>query len=289
MSTTGATDSLTRIENTIKSGTTTLTNLLNLAPGPTAIAGFIAEGVFKAIRLGIAIRQAQRAASAALEQKIRAQSILRQPVVVDLSELSFRSFYRNPINRLVFPAFEQHFSKELDEFDQTGGNPSARAVQILQAAKELVPIFANDPELRRHSDLAAIFEISLIPEVRNTRSVVLEYVTLFPERDLTYREHYERLKDFWKDKLEIENANIDRLQLEAQQELDNAVKELVNKAIFDETGGFVASSLGLAKKLKRISVEEEIAELTELKKTALNKDEIQKRIDELTKLKERLA
>src|SRR5437867_3504767 len=112
---------LNQIQTSITSGATTLSNLLNLAPGPSAIAGFIAEGVFKAIKLGVAIHNAAKQASANLQAKIQAQSVLRSAIVVDLGLLEFQSFYGNTSNFVAFPAFEQ-FTPEILEFNQTGGN-----------------------------------------------------------------------------------------------------------------------------------------------------------------------
>ena len=51
---------LADIENVVNTGVGNLAAITGLAAGPTAIAGFIADGIFKAIRLGRAIRTARR-------------------------------------------------------------------------------------------------------------------------------------------------------------------------------------------------------------------------------------
>ena len=76
-----------------------------------------AEGVFKAIRLGRAIMAAQQQAKKTLETRIRARSILRTPIVVDLSDLALLNFYRNPLRSDSLPAIKR-FSQEIDEYLQ---------------------------------------------------------------------------------------------------------------------------------------------------------------------------
>jgi hypothetical protein len=284
--------SLSQIQTSITSGATTLTNLLNLAPGPTAVAGFIADGVFKAIKLGIAIRKAAQRANADLKTKIQAQSILRTPIVVNLSLLELQSFYGNTANFVAFPAFAQ-FEREILEFRNTGGNPSPDTFSVLTAAKALVPALQNDPDLSHNPELADIFSISMEPfRDKPIRDVVLSSVKLFSAGELTTREHADRLSNFWKDQLVISLGAIDRAQLDAQATLDAAVRTLVTNAIFDPQTGMLASSLDLVKKLKKASIDEQIADLTRKKEAATaqaDKDKLQSHIDELTAFEKRLG
>lgn len=253
-------DSLSQVESTIKGGVNNLTALLNVPASPTAAIGFVAEGIFKAIRLGRDIKAAQDKANAALEDKIRAQSILRTPIVVDLSPLELRTFYKDPITRMAFPALKQ-FQKELDEFDQSGGNPSAETLEVLKAAKALVPILKGDPTLKQHPDLKQLFTIGLNPDQSNVRELVLEYMRLFPDGELPYSDHYSRMESFWKDKLQLELQGLQQAQIDAQQALDQAVSGLVKSAILDPQQGLAAQALGLAKKLKLNAIDAEIAKL----------------------------
>jgi len=284
---------LNQIQTSITGGATTLTNLLNLAPGPTAVAGFIAEGVFKAIKLGVAIHRAAQQASADLKVKIQAQSILRFPIVVDLTLLEFQSFYGNTSNFIAFPAFEQ-FTQEISEFNRTGGNPSAETARILRAAKDLVPALQNDPDLSHHPELAGIFSLSMDDPLRDkpARDLVLSYVKLFPDASLTAQGHTDRLSDFWKDQLAISLGAIDRAQLDAQVALNSAIRTLVTDAIFDAQTGLLPSSLTLAKDLKKASLDEDIAKLTQQQQSATSqadKDKLQAKIDKLTAFKTRIG
>lgn len=284
---------LNQIQTSITGGATTLTNLLNLAPGPTAIAGFIADGVFKAIKLGVAIRSASAKASADLKAKIQAQSILRSPIVVDLSLLQFQSFYGIKSNFIAFPAFDQ-FTPEILEFNRTGGNPSPETLRTLMAAKDFVPALQNDPELSQHPEIAGIFSISMGDPLRDrpVRDLVLAYVALFPDALMTAQQHADRLSDFWKDQLVISLGAIDRAQLDAQAALNSAIRTLVTNAIFDTQTGLLPSSLDLAKKLKKAGIDAEIAKLTQQKQAASaqsDKDKLQAQIDKLTAFKTRIG
>lgn len=243
------TNSLGQIESTITSAGKTLTDVFNIAPGPTAVAGFLAEGVFKAIRLGIAIKKAQDQTNAQLEASIRAQSILRTPIPVDLSEMDVRSFYKGRKHVNPFAVIGQQFKQEVDEFLQTGGNPSPRTFQVLKAARALVPRVHRNLKFE-DQDLQEVLGVWLRPDSPDFRSMVFEYLRLFPEADLSYREHYDRMADFWKDKLEIELKNITAAQIEAQTALDNQVRTLIKDVIFSEAG-FAAKSLDLLKELKK--------------------------------------
>ncbi|MDW8356286.1 MAG: hypothetical protein RMK57_17460, partial [Bryobacterales bacterium] len=96
-------EALGQFDATLRGAASKLTNLFNLAPGPTAVLGFLAEGVFKGIRLGIEIRRKQNELNAALDQRIRARSFIRTPIVVNLTETDFRNFYDNKANLAAFP------------------------------------------------------------------------------------------------------------------------------------------------------------------------------------------
>ena len=251
--------------------------------------GFVAEGIFKAVRLGIAIKKAQEQANAELDAKIRAQSILRTPIVVDLSELDVRSFYEGGKHTNPFAVIGEQFDEEIKEFFDTGGNPSPHTFQILKAARQLVPQVHRTLRFE-DEDLQQLLGIWLNPGNPDFRAMVLEYLHLFPDAELPYRDHYERMGNFWKDKLEIALKGITRAQIEAQAEIDARVHTLVTSAIFGESG-FGAKVLDLSKKLKKASIDQEIARLEEEKKTSpqQQKDGIDAKIDALKKHKARIG
>lgn len=283
--------SLAMASDSITGGVRSLTKLLNLAPGPTAVAGFVADGIFKAIKLGVAIRAQQKAANAALDAKIRAQSVLRTPIVVDLTPLELRTFYMNPVNLIAFPGFRE-FAAELGEFQETGGNPSVATQRVLLAAKSIVPALQIDPELNDHPDLASLFTLSMNPVKPPAREFVLAYLALFPEDQLPYSAQYDRLSEYWKLQLGISLGAIDQATLNAQADLNTAVKGLVTNAIFDTTAGLLPASLALAKTLKKAAIDDEIAALnTKLAATtdAAAKAAIQASITKLTAWKGQLA
>ncbi len=284
-------NSLDTAASAITKGVGAITSLLNLAPGPTAVAGFVAEGIFKAIKLGVAIRAAQRAASARLDATIRAMDVLRTPIVVDLTNLELQSFYLNDANLDAFPGFSE-FAPELQEFKNTGGNPKLETKRVLIAAKGIVPALQDDPDLSDHPELQSIFSIGLDPLKQSGRQLVMAYLVLFPDGQMPYQRHYDRLGDFWKNQLTIALGDIDQSVLDAQAGLDSAIRDLVINAIFDAQGGLLTSSLDLAKQLKRSSIDERIAALTKQKAKATDdaaKAKIQADIDKLTAFKTRLA
>ena len=282
---------LAQAQTTITKGVSTITSLLNLAPGPTAVAGFVAEGIFKAIQLGVSIHKAQQAANASLDLKVRCMDLVRLPVSVNLDQLELQSFYENQMNLAAFPAFKQ-FSSELKEYSDTGGNPSPKTLRILAAAMDLVPVLQDDPELVDHPDMAGLFGIGLDPTRASIHELVLAYVELFPQGALPYRAHYDRLGDFWKSQLTISLGEIDQAQIAAQTSLNQAIRTLVSNAILDPTSGALATGLAFAKNLKSLAVTDQITDLTAKKakaKTDAEKAAIQADIDALTKFKTRLA
>jgi len=273
-------ESLAQAEKTIKGAATVLTNLFNVAAGPTALVGFLAEGVFKGIRLGISIHGAQQQANAALNARIRARSILRMPIVVNLGDVLVRQFYSSGQHRTIFPEIGQAFKREVTEFFSTDENPSAQTFRILGVACDLIPKMRAALKFPER-DLQELLGVWLIPGRPNYRKVVLEYVRLFPEDEMTYKDHYNRLSDFWKDELELELTEIKRAQIEAQRELDQKVRKLVKDAILGDQG-FANEVLGLAKDLKKISVEEKIDGLKKAKPTSPQPGDVQAEIDALT-------
>ncbi len=138
----GDDDALAQFESTVTSSATKIASLANLAAGPTAVVGFLAEGVFKGIRLGMAINAKAKEINAKLDSTIRARSFIRTPIVLDLGEVDFRNFYENKANIAAFPVLSE-MAREIAEFDNTGGLVLPATKAKLQAA--LVPI--NDRSL----------------------------------------------------------------------------------------------------------------------------------------------
>ncbi len=103
----GDDDALAQFESTVTSSATKIASLANLAAGPTAVVGFLAEGVFKGIRLGMAINAKAKEINAKLDSTIRARSFIRTPIVLDLGEVDFRNFYENKANIAAFPVLSE--------------------------------------------------------------------------------------------------------------------------------------------------------------------------------------
>jgi hypothetical protein len=237
------------VEGTVKKAASQISSLIGLGTSATNVVGILADGVFKAVQLGRQIRAAQQKANADLEAKIRAAGILSTPIVVDLGLLELITFYERTRNFEAFPALNE-FKQEADELNSRKASPETQA--LLKAAKVLVPILQDDPKLEGHPELAKIFDTASQTNSPNVRQLVQEYMRLFPEGELSYREHYTRLEGFWKDKLELELGNISRAQLEAQPALDQQVSELIKTAIFGDRS-FADQALNLVKNLKDIA------------------------------------
>ena len=284
-------DALTQFENIVTGSATKIANLVNLAPGPTAVLGFLAEGVFKGIRLGMAIRSKAREINAKFDRTIRARSFIRTPIVVDLGEVDFRNFYENKANIAAFPVLSE-MAAEIAEFEDSGGLVSAITKSKLQAARALAEPLTNDPALTRsdNAELRKMFAIGLDPTRRTFRTLVTEYVKLYPDVVVTVGGYFDIASDFWRDKLELEIASITKAELDAQEELNHAVSQLIRDAFLGEEG-FASKALGLATHLKIISIDEQIEELqTKLANAAEDKKaDIQAKIDKLDAWKARLG
>lgn len=285
------TDALTQFDGTLRGAASKLTGLFNLAPGPTAVLGFLAEGVFKGIRLGIEIRRKQMELNAALDQRIRARSFVRVPIAINLAETEFRNFYSNKANLAAFPVLKE-LGEEIAEFDRTGGLVSPATRAKLEAARVLAPVLTSDAELARsdHQALREMFLISLDPTRQAFRVLVEEYVRLYPDREFTVGDYFNLAANYWKDKLALEIREVDRAQVEAQEELDRAVSGLVRGAFLGDEGG-ASKLLGLVKELKKQAIDGKIKGLQD-KLAAATGDErsaLQRQIENLTKWKTRLG
>jgi hypothetical protein len=285
-------DALAQFENTVTGSATKIASLVNLAAGPTAVVGFLAEGIFKGIRLGMAIRSRAREINAKLDSTIRARSFVRTPIVVDLGEVDFRNFYDNKaVNIAAFPVLAE-MGTEIAEFENTGGLVSAATKARLQAARALAEPLTNDPALNRpdNAELKKMFAIGLDPTKRTFRTLVEEYVKLYPDVDVTVGNYFDIAADFWRDKLQLEIAAIATAQLESQKELNQAVRQLIRDAFLGDEG-FATKALGLATNLKKISIDKQIEELQKKLATAPDdkRADIQGQIDKLTEWKERLG
>jgi len=284
-------DTLTQFESTVTGSATRIANLANLGAAPTAVLGFLAEGVFKGIRLGLAIRSKATEINAKLDSTIRARSFVRVPIVVDLGEVDFSNFYENKANIAAFPVLNE-MSIEIAEFDSTGGLVSPATRVKLQAARALAEPLTDDPQLIRpgNAELRKMFSIGLDPTKQTFRTLVQEYVKLYPDMELTVGRYFEIAADFWRDKLEFEIAAINNAQLEAQQELNQAVRQLIRGAFLGDEG-FASKALDLSTKLKKISIENQIKELQgKLADAPADKQaDIQSQIDKLSAWKERLG
>ncbi len=284
-------DTLSQFESTVTGSATKIADLVNLAAGPTAVMGFLAEGVFKGIRLGMAIRAKAKEINAQLDSTIRARSIVRTPIVVDLSEVDFRNFFENAANRAAFPVLNE-MGPEIAEFNNTGGLVSEPTRQKLEAVRALAEPLTNDPDLNdpNNAELREMFGIGLDPTRQTFRTLVEEYLKLYPGGDVTVGGYYDIAADFWRDKLELEVDAINAAQLAAQQELNQAVRQLVQDAFLGDEG-FASKALGLATDLKKISIDNQIAELQEKLASAPDDDKpaIEAQIAKLNDWKTRLG
>ena len=284
-------DALTQFENTVTGSATKIANLVNLAPGPTAVLGFLAEGVFKGIRLGMAIRSKAREINAKFDRTIRARSFIRTPIVVDLGEVDFRNFYENKANIAAFPVLSE-MAAEIAEFEDSGGLVSAITKSQLQAARALAEPLTNDPALTQsdNAELRKMFAIGLDPTRRTFRTLVNEYVKLYPDVDVTVGGYFDIASDFWRDKLELEIASITKAELDAQEELNHAVSQLIRDAFLGDEG-FASEALGLATNLKIISIDKQIEDLQArlINAPEDQKADIQAKINKLNAWKARLG
>ena len=284
-------DTLSQFESTVTGSATKIADLVNLAAGPTAVMGFLAEGVFKGIRLGMAIRAKAKEINAQLDSTIRARSIVRTPIVVDLSEVDFRNFFENAANRAAFPVLNE-MGPEIAEFNNTGGLVSEPTRQKLEAVRALAEPLTNDPDLNdpNNAELREMFGIGLDPTRQTFRTLVEEYLNLYPGGDVTVGGYYDIAADFWRDKLELEVDAINAAQLAAQQELNQAVRQLVQDAFLGDEG-FASKALSLATDLKKISIDNQIAELQEKLASAPDDDKpaIEAQIAKLNDWKTRLG
>lgn len=284
-------DALAQLEGTLRGAASRLGGLFNLGAGPTAVLGFLAEGVFKGVRLGLEIRRRQAELNAALDQRIRARSLVRTPIAIDLAETEFRNFYDNKANLAAFPVLAE-LAEEIAEYDRTGGLVSKATRARLELARVLAPALTSDPELVRsdHAGLRDMFLIGLDPTRRTFRGLIEEFLRLYPDSELTVGAYFDLAADFWKDKLALEIQAISRTQIETQAELDHSVRSLVRGAFLGDEGG-AAKILGLVKELKKQSIDARIKGLQDKlgNAPADQRAALQKQIEDLTKWKARLA
>ena len=282
---------LTDAGSSIASASKAIATLAPSAPAPVVVAGFVAESVFKAIQLGLDIFHAQSAASDKLEKAVRLRDIFRPPIDVDLQDLQFRDFFNDRRNFSTLPDLAQQFAPEIQAFRDTDGDPPADVANRLRAAMQLAPVLRDDPFLDANPGLQRLFGIGANPVRLNLAALVREFLFLYPDAVLPYRQHYERLADFWKDKLTFELGEIDRLQLEQQQALGQQIKGLIEKAVFSGDDSLTQRSIQFAKGLKKTAIDADIARLTKAKDLAAtqpDKDAIQAQIDKLTTWKGKL-
>ncbi|HXG35034.1 MAG TPA: hypothetical protein VNJ11_16835 [Bryobacteraceae bacterium] len=284
-------DALAQLEGTLRGAASRLGGLFNLGAGPTAVLGFLAEGVFKGVRLGLEIRRRQAELNAALDQRIRARSLVRTPIAINLAETEFRNFYDNKANVAAFAVLAE-LAEEIAEYDRTGGLVSKATRARLELARVLAPALTSDPELVRsdHAGLRDMFLIGLDPTRRTLRGLIEEFLRLYPDSELTVGAYFDLAADFWKDKLALEIQAISRAQIEAQAELDQSVRSLVRGAFLGDEGG-AAKILGLVKELKKQSIDARIKGLQDKlgNAPADQRAALQKQIEDLTKWKARLA
>ncbi len=284
-------DALAQLEGTLRGAASRLGGLFNLGAGPTAVLGFLAEGVFKGVRLGLEIRRRQAELNAALDQRIRARSLVRTPIAIDLAETEFRNFFDNKANLAAFPVLAE-LAEEIAEYDRTGGLVSKATRARLELARVLAPALTSDPELVRsdHAGLRDMFLIGLDPTRRTFRGLIEEFLRLYPDSELTVGAYFDLAADFWKDKLALEIQAISRAQIETQAELDDSVRSLVRGAFLGDEGG-AAKILGLVKELKKQSIDARIKGLQDElgNAPADQRAALQKQIEDLTKWKARLA
>lgn len=284
-------DALGQLEGTLRGAASKLGALFHLGAGPSTVLGFLAEGVFKGVRLGLEIRRRQNELNAALDQRIRARSFVRTPIAVNLAETDFRNFYDNKANLAAFPLLAE-LAEEIGEYDRTGGLISKAARARLELARVLAPVLTSDPELVRsdHAGLRDMFLIGLDPTRRTFRVLIEEFLRLYPDSDLTVAAYFDLAADFWKDKLALEIQAISRAQIEAQAELDQSVRNLVRGAVLGDEGG-VAKILGLVKELKKQCIDSRVKTLQDQLANAPGEERaaIQKQIEDLAKWKTRLG
>jgi hypothetical protein len=245
----------------------------------TAVAAFLGDALNKAVRLGRELKQAQSAAGAADTETAHARALLRSPIAVEFAAIPLNSFFDNSLNRILFPAFDVFFGDEMAEYDNTKGSPPETTRRILDAARVILAVLKQDPDLDYQENLRDIFLLNIGPEDVNIRGMALEFAELFPEPPLSYAEHYERLAGYWQSKLRIEAESELGDKLTPCTRWNSAFREAVSAAREQET--VAQACLSFAAGLKKAACQERIAQLEAELPTSRDKRETEEFIDDL--------
>jgi|SRR5262245_9008670 len=270
---------LAAIQNTTLNGLGTALRLAGVAAAPILAATFVTETVFRLVRFVQAVKEKKRQIEDALDRKVRARDILREPIYDTLEDIAIQEFFkRGGFAARNFPEIYLPLRKEAEEWADSSAASETTKLALRFAFRVLVPVYRTGRQFTSpplSSETASLLNISfgqlLDPEDGLTFQfgrVARDAALLFPDEEYArgfgsefQNQVLTRTSSYFQAKLDTEIKVLAIIKQSAQQEMEKAFKDLVVKAITGDAG-FAKQATDFATKLRVQLLKDEIAELT---------------------------
>lgn len=285
---------LGQVQDTVVNGLTGILTMAGVAGGPLIAGGFAAEAIFRVVRLIKGIKAAEVQITAALDAQVRAQDIVREPIYVDIHDVTVWSFFRpDGPAKMFFPLLYTQLQPEIDEIHLSPVAASPKTLRTVRFAFNFLrPAYVTPGQDVRllNRDLDELFGAWLQRDMPEYGRVAREAALLFPNDEFVLKDFAEQSGVYFLDKLKAEMEKHTTLLANAQAEMERTFKSLVFGALFGDNN-FTNRTLKFAKDLRTQTLEAEIANLTAKKAVETDdtvKAALERKIAELTALKERI-
>lgn len=284
-------DKLKSVQDTVVGGLTKSLTLAGVSGVPLLVGGFVAEAVFRVVRLCARIREKQHELEKKMEEAVRDRDIVRQPIYEDIDQAAAWVFFQ-PAGAAArdFPEIYEQLRPEIEEVVNKPLNARPEARRALLFAYRFLTRVYEQNRFVENPVLDELFGAWIDPGAPQYGHIAREAARLFPDDGMLTPGHLmEAAEDYFLSKLKSEIGELHEIEENAQKEMAKAFKELILGALVGDEGA-VARTLKFAKDVRLEKLGEQIDKLKEELKTAdkSRKDWIEQRIKELESLQERI-
>jgi hypothetical protein len=293
-------DQLNQLKTSLSSTLGPVLAMAGVANPVSASVLFGIDMVFRFVVLGVQIRQALEQAKKALDKAVRTEGIFRVPIEVDMTFSEVLAFFTRGDCQLVYPIAYDQFKREREIIVDKKHPEWREAFETLALAYRVLPEVYFDFRFDNSPLLDDLFGKWLDPGNPDFRSLIKEMKPFFSAEDISIGDLMRLLPEYSKIKLDLMGAKLDAMTQKAVDDVNRQIHDLVWSAVFGDSG-MAKTTTKFAVNTRIEQIDNQLSELKERKNVLQSKPEanrteaekkeinqINQRIDDLTKMKERI-
>ncbi len=272
-------------------------NLAGLANPAFFATSFAVDTLLKFIRLGKRIREAKQEGMAQLDEKVRAEGILRIPIGASVDRASLENFYLRRIRQFNPFAFDQ-FKEEITDALIARLDNTEQKLELLKFGRIVISGYDRKNKRWRNPSLAEHFsEINRDEEI-NYKLWAKELKIFADKEGISLNDLKSIIPKYLMIRVQAMEVDIQQLTEEEMQNINDQITNLAFETFLGEES-VIMNTADFLINHKRAKIEEEVEKLQKMMDREPGEDEdpevvenekeqIQERIEELEGEKEEL-